>query len=78
MPDEKRSNDQKKEVAKPVEEVRKFKFAYIDPASMAHAWFLYELPGDHQHKTFQAYNADGLKRTISKNDIKMENIVPLK
>ena len=67
----------KKQVLKPKEIVnKKFKFVYIDPASMTHDWFLYEMPGDKD--TFEVFNASGLGRFINKETVKLENIVPLK
>lgn len=60
---------------KPVEK-KPFKFVYIDPASMTHDWFLYEMPKGKE--MFEAFDASGNGRFISPEQIKMENIVPLK
>lgn len=60
------------EVAKEVvKEVGKFKFAYIDPASMTHTMFF-----DIDCKV--AYNAAKEALNVDVKSLKQENIVPLK
>ena len=56
-------------------EVKSFKFAYIDPASATHTFFFYEYPEEIDKGVFHAYNAAG---TMFKVKLQKENIVPLK
>ena len=62
---------------KPVERVsRKFKFAYIDPASMTHTYFFYEKPKADDNGLYEPFKANGIQ--LAQVELKPENIVPLK